>query len=57
MFADILIQASLGALEDGIMTTELLETLFREQGKGGTALKVNAVCIFKFCIIFSMHDW
>ncbi|XP_065028816.1 protein disulfide isomerase pTAC5, chloroplastic-like [Musa acuminata AAA Group] len=35
-------QASLGALEDGIMTTELLETLFREQGKGGTALKDDA---------------
>ncbi|RWW29307.1 hypothetical protein GW17_00006178 [Ensete ventricosum] len=55
MFADILRQASLGALEDGIMTTELLETLFREQSKEGTALKVNAVCISKFCIIFNMH--
>ncbi|KAJ8512162.1 hypothetical protein OPV22_002596 [Ensete ventricosum] len=35
-------QASLGALEDGIMTTELLETLFREQSKEGTALKDDA---------------
>lgn len=43
---NILMQATVGAPEDGIMTADLLEQLFMEKSTRDAASKFNAVCIF-----------